>query len=157
MLHFNRKNWRPHGRGFPTEKKLGRWPANAALARAHTATRLQLGFAEISEIFKAPKGDVLATANDGGVVSKNSQLIAKRKYAVHLLTEAASTIALCRYFPSAIGLASRCKTGDLAFDKCRFDTADTGRLAGAKYICDRRLLVFIDCDKSVIDRAAEQS
>src|SRR5436189_6078432 len=82
MLHFNRKDRRPHGSSLPTEQKLGRRPANATLACSHSAAGLKLCFACIPECSQFAERDVLAAANDRAGFGEAFQLASQSECAI---------------------------------------------------------------------------
>src|SRR4051812_44897149 len=130
-LHFHRKQRRPGSRRFPSEKKFCRGSADAALAWAHAAARMQLGLSPGTTMCERVVGNVFAATDDCGSGRERPELAAQCKCGIEFAREAKMAVPLFEEPLRAIRLPACSKCGNAPFHLRLVDAANCGQFPGA--------------------------
>ena len=119
------------GVGFPAEEELDGGAADAALARAHAAARLELRFAPSGAAADAAERDVFAAADERVVGGEGFQFGAECEGPFQRGGEAAVALEGGRRAGARFVVAARGgEAGDLAFHDGEIESADARHFAG---------------------------
>src|ERR1017187_681241 len=150
------KDGRADGFGFPTEQEFYRGAADTALAGAHAATGVQLGFAPSGAGAYAGQRDVFTAADQSLFTRQSFQFLAQCEGAIEYGGEPAVSVARRKERGGARRCAGGSEPRDFALQQRQFQSADSGGFARRVDALVGGLLLFVYFDAAVRQAAAEQ-